>query len=179
VDVINLAPRQIQYSAKTKERKKMNTRKSVTIVLASVIVLALLIAGSASAKASDARFECGEGLYETTAPGNWAFPDGNVHIRGMQQIARVDCPDSRQVGYNYLTINANWDANFHGPMWGTFTFISDEGGSWTGTWNGQMTENGSWYNAVGNGQGIYAGMKLWIDKGFETTRGRILVTGGD
>lgn len=151
----------------------------MTIVLVTVIGLALLIAGSASAQASDVWFECEEGETTPTAPGAWSFPDGNIHIRGMQQTTRLDCTDSRQVGFNSITINANWDAEMHGPMWGTFTFVSDEGGSWTGTWNGQLTENGSWYNAVGNGKGIYAGMKLWVNKGYDTTSMRILDPHGE
>jgi len=158
----------------------MNSKKIKTIVIVTVIGLALIIAGSAAAKANDTRFECGPtGGYTTTAPGAWSYPGGNIHIRGMQQVGRVDCPDSRQVGYNYITINANWDENYTGPMWGTFEFISDEGGSWTGTWNGQMTENGSWYNAYGKGQGLYAGMKLWVDKVYDSTSVRILDPHGE
>jgi len=158
----------------------MNSKKIKTIVFVTVIGLALIIAGSASAEASDTRFECGpEGPAMTTDPGTWSFPDGNIHIRGMKQFSRVDCPDSRQVGTNYITVNANWDQSYHGPMWGTFTFISDEGGKWTGTWNGQLTENGSWYNASGKGQGIYAGMKLWVDKEYDSTSMRILDPHGE
>lgn len=158
----------------------MNSKKIKTIVFISMIGLALIIAGSAAAKANDTRFECApDTAYTTTAPGEWSFPDGNIHIRGMQQVGRTECPDSRQVGYNTITINANWDENYHGPMWGTFVFISDEGGKWTGTWAGQMTEAGSWYNATGNGEGMYAGMKLWIDKDYDLTSARILDTNGE
>ena len=158
----------------------MNSKKFKSIVLVAVIGLALFITSAAAAQASDVRFECGpDGPYATTDPGTWSFPDGNTHIRGMQQVARVECADSRQVGYNYITINANWDENYTGPMWGTFTFVSDEGGRWTGTWNGQMTADGSWYNAFGKGEGMYAGMKLWIDKSYEVTSGRILDPHGE
>jgi hypothetical protein len=160
----------------------MKNRKSTIIAAITIVIsLALVIAGSAAAKAVDTRFECGPDMpYETTDPGEWSFPDGNIHIRGMQQVGRVDnCPDSRQVGYNYITVNANWDEDYTGPMWGTFVFISDEGGKWTGTWNGQMTADGSWYNAYGKGQGIYAGMKLWVNKYYELTSIRILDPKGE
>ena len=135
--------------------------------------------GSAAAQASESIFTCAPEDYVTTDPGSWSFPDGNIHIRGMKQYGRVVCDDPRQTGVNYITVNANWDANFTGPMWGVFTFQSDEGGIFKGTWNGMMTADGSWYNAVGNGSGMYEGLKLWIDKEIDQTTGRILNPKGD
>ena len=152
----------------------MNTKKMFLAALIGVIAVALLIAGSAAARSSESTFDCEVVSYVTTDPGNWSFPDGNLHIRGMQQVAQSVCEDSRVVGHNYITINANWDATMHGPMWGTFTFESDSGGTWSGTWNGKMTSQGSWYNAVGVGGGEFAGLKLWMDKDFDQLTGRIL-----
>jgi len=158
----------------------MNAKKLSLIIIITVIAVALLIVGSAAAKASESTFNCSNNEeYETTDPGSWSFPDGNIHIRGMKQTARVVCDDTRLIGYNDITVNANWDANFTGPMWGKFTFRSDEGGIFKGTWNGMMTADGSWYNAVGNGSGEYEGLKLWIDKEIDQTTGRILNPMGD
>ena len=94
----------------------MNTKKMFLAALIGVIAVALLIVGSAAARSSESTFNCPVGTYGTTNPGSWSFPDGNIHIRGMEQVARSDCEDSRVVGYNYITVNANWDANFTGPM---------------------------------------------------------------
>ena len=157
----------------------MNTKKLSLITLVAIFAIALLIVGSAAAKASESTFTCTDEVYETTDPGSWSFPDGNIHIRGMKQTAHSVCGDPRVTGHNSITVNANWDADFTGPMWGEFAFQSEEGGAWNGTWNGMMTADGSWYNAVGNGSGMYAGLKLWIDKEIDQTTGRILNPKGD
>lgn len=156
----------------------MNTKKIFLTALIGVIAVALLIASSAAARSSESTFACAEEDYGVTALGDWSFPGGNVHIRGMEQMVRSECEDSRVDGYNYITVNANWDANMTGPMWGTFTFLSDSGGTWKGTWNGMMTSQGSWYNAVGVGEGEFAGLKLWIDKDLHQVTGRILNPAG-
>src|SRR3990172_1285732 len=113
----------------------MNTRKLLLTTLITVIAIVLLIAGSASAQASESTFTCTDEGYNTTDIGTWSFPDGNIHIRGMKQTAHSICDDPRVTGYNYITVNANWDANYTGPIWGTFTLQSDAGGTWIGTWN--------------------------------------------
>lgn len=157
----------------------MNTKKMFLAALIGVIAVALLIAGSAAARSSESTFTCIETDNAVTAMGTWSFPNGNIHIRGMEQVARTVCEDSRVVGDNHITVNANWDANMTGPMWGTFTFVSDSGGTWKGTWNGMMTSQGGWYNAVGSGDGEFAGLKLWIDKDIDQTTGRILNPSGE
>ena len=157
----------------------MNAKKLSLITLVAVFAVALLIVGSAAAQASESTFTCTNAGYQTTDMGSWSYPNGNIHIRGMKQTTLSTCGDPRVTGYNDITVNANWDSNFTGPMWGEFTFHSDEGGTWKGTWNGMMTSDGSWYNAVGKGYGQYEGLKLWIDKGIDQTTGRILNPKGD
>lgn len=141
-------------------------------LLAIVAVFLLGIAPVAAAEKTV--FPCFETYVETLDPGTWAFPGGNIHIRGLVEVFREDAPDPRNVGYNTVVVNANWRPDWTGPIWGTFRLETDEGGLWEGTWAGMMTEAGSWYQAVGNGYGIYAGMKIWVDMNYGVCQTTIL-----
>ena len=140
----------------------MKTRKFSLVVLIALMLVLLLGVGSANA-ADKSVFPCNEELIETLDPGTWTYPGGKIHIRGMVQLFRETSPDPRNIGYNTVVVNANWNSDFHGPMWGTFSNATDEGGLWKGTWAGRVTENGPVYHATGKGHGIYAGMKMWVD----------------
>lgn len=58
-------------------------------------------------------------------------------------------------------------------MWGTFRLETGEGG-WEGTWAVQVREQGTWYNALGDGSGDYAGMKMWWKLNYGIGQGEIL-----
>ena len=61
-----------------------------------------------------------------------------------------DCP--QLAGINTVTMNANWDANYAGPIWGTAEMVTDDGGVWQSTWTGKTYADGrSEYRAVGHG----------------------------
>ncbi len=142
---------------------------------AVLVVTAVLLLGAFPAAAADiTESPCTESTVGVIAPGAWTFPDGNVHIREMVLLLLEDSPDARNVGVNTVVINANWHADMTGPMWGTFHFVTDEGGVWDGTWAGMATAGGSWYNAVGDGSGMYAGMKMWVDMNYGVCQVRIL-----
>ncbi len=98
--------------------------------------------------------------------GTWSYPDGNIHIRGMVELFRNTGPDPRITGYNTVTVSANWQSDYTGPMSGTFRFETDEGGLWMGTWAGQMTGAGPVYSGSADGYGMYAGMKMWVDMNY-------------
>ena len=140
----------------------MKTRKFSLVVLMALTLVLLFGVGAANA-ADKTVFPCNEELIETLDPGTWTYPGGNIHIRGMVQLFRETSPDPRNIGNNTVVVNANWNSEFHGPMWGTFSSVTDEGGLWEGTWAGRLTEKGPVYNATGKGYGIYAGMKMWVD----------------
>ncbi len=135
---------------------------------AILAVMAVLLVGIVPVTAAEKTvFACTEETIALLDPGTVSFPDGNVHIRGMVIQALEDAPDPRNQGINTIVVNANWGKDGTGPMWGTFHMVTDEGGTWKGTWAGRDTGQGSWYNAVGNGFGKYAGMKIWIDKNYD------------
>ena len=98
---------------------------------------------------------------QTTAlmsPGTINFPDGNVHIRGAVVQTRVT--SSLFSGNMIVTLNANWNKNFCGPVWGTFVLTLDTGGVWEGTWAGKRAlAAGGWSASLvaegyGTGPGI-------------------------
>jgi hypothetical protein len=64
-----------------------------------------------------------------------------------------------------VEFNANLDADFEGPAWGTFSIAVDSGGTWEGTWQGpRVAEESGWtatFNVHGRGYGgAVDGMKL-------------------
>ncbi|UCH60846.1 MAG: hypothetical protein JSV61_05020 [Anaerolineales bacterium] len=142
---------------------------------AILTLMAVLLVGIVPAMAAEKTvFSCVDGGTELLNPGVWTFPDGNVHVRGMVLRTRNNASDPRDQGYNTIVMNANWGKDGAGPMWGTFSLETDEGGLWKGTWAGRDTEQGSWYNAVGDGYGLYAGMKIWVDKNYDVCQVSIL-----
>lgn len=149
-----------------------NNRVRLSIFL--ITVVALLLAVTPAIAANKVEFQCTPTYSHLLNIGDWTYPDGNIHIRGMVQSEHSVAPDPRCVGDNTIVINANWHADGTGPMWGTFRYETTEGGIWEGTWAGRMTDEGSWYNATGNGYGIYAGMKIFVDKVFDVTTITIL-----
>jgi hypothetical protein len=150
-------------------------RKNYFRFSAILFVMAVLLLGvSPVAAAEKTEFQCTETGVAMLNPGTWSFPDGNVHIRGMVQLLREEAPDPRSVGDNTVVVNANWRSDGTGPMWGTWRLETDEGGLWEGTWAGQMTEQGSWYNAVGDGIDLYAGMKMWVNMNFGDCQIKVL-----
>ena len=94
---------------------------------------------------------------------------GNLKIRrslaySCLQAASVDGePESRFTGVASLSINANLDASYSGPVWGTWTLVPsatcdpqvlvDPQESWQGTWQGkraQVCNEGQCYMWVGS-----------------------------
>ena len=88
-----------------------------------------------------------------------------THIRDAVIVTRVFSDDPRVAGMMMVEMNANWDANFQGPIWGTFSILLDSEGIWVGTWQGlRVFENGEWaaeLHVSGNGfGGLVDGMKM-------------------
>ena len=100
-------------------------------------------------------------------PGIWTNPGGNHHVRGMVSQYREESPSCPEInGINTATMNANWSANFVGPMWGTSHSETDYGGGgvWEGVWHGALNADGTCtYKAVSHGiSGSVAGLKLTL-----------------
>lgn len=149
-------------------------KRTFSLVVLMVLMLVLMFGVGSVNAAEKTVFPSYEELIATLDPGTWSYPNGNIHIRGMVQLFQETAADPRGDGENTVVVNANWDSDFHGPMWGTFSFVTDEGGLWEGTWSGRMTENGPVYTARGNGYGIYAGMRIWVDMNLGTCTTTIL-----
>jgi|GEM_PF-1228550 len=144
-------------------------RKSLLVWVGLVALVALvLMPGSAAAVVSRVVFTGIEVPVALVTEGEWTFPGGNVHVRGMTTEYQEVASDWRMSGLNTSVMNANWGRDFAGPMWGTSeSVLSDSGdcpggGVWQGTWTGMMSVDGSYtYSAVGKGiSGCVAGLRF-------------------
>jgi hypothetical protein len=132
-------------------------------------LFALLVVASRPVAARASRLECTGAEVRTAVldPGAWTFPGGNIHVRGMvsQYQEESDCP--QLAGVNVAAMNANWNANFVGPMWGTGRLETayGGGGTWQGRWNGALSADGQCsYQAVMHGvSGSVTGMKVFLN----------------
>lgn len=152
----------------------MRSQKRPIVVSILALAAFLLFAAPAAAQAESTLITGTESCV-TTDPGTMTFlPGGNIHIRGMVQQCTELSSDPRAAGVNTVVVNANWDSEFIGPMWGTWSLASEDGGVWQGTWEGMLTESASHVRAVGKGQGIDSGLLMWIDSINRVWHGRIL-----
>jgi len=93
-------------------------------------------------------------------------PEGSrTHLRSGLIVSRVESDDARVTGWMTVEFNANLDAEFEGPSWGTFSLAVDSGGTWEGTWQGlRVAEDVGWtapLNVRGRGYGgVVDGMTL-------------------
>jgi len=147
----------------------MKTRKRTVLIVAITVVALLATAAAVQARAVITEFT-GTERCAPVSSGEWTFPDGNIHIRGMVLDCLENTTDSRMQGSNTVTLNANWHADGTGPMWGTWQMEN-----WAGTWEGtMMVDGGGVYHAQGQGTEIYDGLKLWLDADHGMISGRIL-----
>jgi hypothetical protein len=76
--------------------------------------------------------------HEPTGNPEQPCPGGSrTHLRNTVIISRVDSTVSPNFsGDMTVVLNSNLDADFAGPVWGTFSLALDSGGTWEGTWQG-------------------------------------------
>ena len=108
--------------------------------------------------------------YEPTGNPEQPCPAGSrTHLRDTVIISQINSMDARVTGLMTIELNANWDADFEGPLWGTFSLAVDSGGTWVGTWQGlrERVAEDQWAGAlhvIGKGYGgIVDGMKLMAE----------------
>lgn len=158
--------------------------QKLTIVL-TLVVLAVLLLAAGPAAARSTRTECtgSETVLEYLDPGVWTFPDGNIHVRDM--VTAYDevstCPEL--AGPNTAVMNANWDASYTGPMWGTGRNETALG-AWEGHWHGMITPEGCSYQAVlrgvsGEVEGLVATLTTDCSNPVSTWTATILDPHGD
>ncbi len=155
----------------------MKTQKRLILTIVTVLGVLLVFAAPIAAQATVTEFTETESCFPIN-PGTWTFPDGNIHVRGMVLQCTDTASDPRVSGTNAVVLNANWDANSLGPVWGIWRLVN-EGGVWEGTWEGMMTTSGSQIHIAGAGTGRYEGLKLWLNGGNGAYQGRILDPNGD
>jgi len=87
-------------------------------------------------------------------------PGTNIHVRGAIAETWVDADDSRFTGMLTYTLNYNFNPDFTGTAWGTWSLevAACEGGIWEGIWNSKRTllPGGVWIGKmqlVGHGSG--------------------------
>jgi hypothetical protein len=131
-------------------------------VILTLVAVLLIAPGSVTAKAT--RIECTgtETLIEYLDPGAWTYPGGNIHVRGMVELYEELSTCPQMTGMNTVTMNANWDADLAGPIWGTTIMEISDGGVWETTWQGNTYADGSYsYQVVGRGvAGSVVGLHL-------------------
>ena len=108
--------------------------------------------------------------YEPTGNPEQPCPAGSrTHLRDTVIISQVISMDARMTGLMTIELNANWDADFAGPLWGTFSLAVDSGGTWVGTWQGlrERVAEDQWegtLHVIGKGYGgIVDGMKVMAE----------------
>jgi hypothetical protein len=136
-------------------------------VVLTLVVLLVVASGPAAARGATMECTGTEVRIAVLDPGVWAFPGGNIRVKGMvsQYQETSTCPELS--GVLTSTMNAAWDANFVGPMWGTGMNETAYGGGgvWKGRWQGALSADGRCaYEAVMHGiSGSVTGMKMTLN----------------
>lgn len=92
-----------------------------------------------------------------------------THLRNTEIISVLSSSDERATGLMTVVLNANWNTDFEGPVWGTFRIEVASGGTWVGTWQGlrEREAEDQWtgtLHVIGKGYGgIVDGMKLMVE----------------
>jgi hypothetical protein len=86
---------------------------------------------------------------------------GRTHIRNTIIMSRfVSSTPPLSDGWFRIAANANFDADFTGPQWGTYILTLDEGGTIAGVFQGVRVKNGdNWYTLL-RGNGLVTGGAL-------------------
>jgi hypothetical protein len=131
-------------------------------LLALVVCLMILPAG-VSAQAIETHCSGSETLMDYLNPGMWSFPDGNIHVRSMVSKYAEEMNCLGMSGTNTVAMNANWDGNYTGPIWGT-NLLETARGIWKGSWSGKLNPDGTLsYTGINRGiSGSVTGLILKV-----------------
>jgi hypothetical protein len=115
---------------------------------------------------SDSSVQCPS--HEPTGnPAQPCPPGSRTHLRNFKILSRYESSTpSLASGWMTIVMNANFDADFTGPTWGTFSLALDSGGTLDGTWEGVRVYRGNeWItplHANGFGTGSMEGTQALI-----------------
>ena len=131
------------------------------VVIALVLVMMLTMQATASAKVTRTPFVSVSIPMGIQDPGEWSFPGDNMHFRGRVELFYTESEDDRVTGEHTLIVNGNWDADGHGPVWGTYNLDADAyDGAWKGTFTGSFDEDGISLKIIGRGFGELDGLRI-------------------
>jgi hypothetical protein len=99
-------------------------------------------AGNRVAAAAIAPFTASDQPVEVLDPGLVSVQGGRILWRGLVVRSRIDASDARFSGFLVATLNANWNLQGEGAVWGKFTHDVDTGGRWEGVWRAHRTRTG-------------------------------------
>jgi len=146
----------------------MKKQKRMVWIGLALVVMLLLAAGSASARATRTPIAYTMFSCAVLDPGTeWYSGDGStVHVRGrVHKVINVS-DDVRLAGPG--TLVGGFDLNLvtgTGNGRGTWSVQPDDvEGTWEGTWSGHWTVTDNWSSrVVGHGSGDLAGLKIFAD----------------
>lgn len=98
---------------------------------------------------SDATVAC-PGHVPTGNPTQPCPVGSRTHLRNYKWMSRaVSSTPGISDGWMTIIANANFDAEFTGPQWGTFSLVYDSGGELAGTWQSlRVRTGGQWEHSL-------------------------------
>jgi hypothetical protein len=138
-------------------------RMNLALVMALIAVL-VICPGPAQAEPTRITFT-GHEVCGDLVGGTVTTHDGMTFLRDAVSVCTDTADNPMGSGTNYVTFNANSDANGNGPLWGKTHFVTNEGGAWEISWNGMGTATGFHGHAEVRGVGMYKGLvaKITLD----------------
>ena len=93
-----------------------------------------------------------------------------THTRGTKWRSRFNAANPIFSGWFFIEANANFDRDFTGPQWGTYTLQYDAGGEMTGSYQGVRVKEGDHWISPLHATGHINGGTLSGSKGLFTDR---------
>jgi len=144
----------------------MKAKQLTALAVVSLVLILVIAPGSVGAGSTVTSCNGTEQNQVVLDHGTWVVRGDTLHGRGMVSTYEesADCPQLG--GLNTVTMNANWDLNGVGPMWGSSRLVTDYngGGVWEGTWQGAIGADVTCtYSAVSHGvSGSVRGLKSFV-----------------
>jgi hypothetical protein len=134
-------------------------------ILSLVFLLTVATTGwGGNPQCRNGKFHAKDTFVQPVDPGTITPVPGGIRLRGAINIYHIDASDERITGDYTITLNANWDMDYAGPVWGSFTCDRPDGGEWSGVFYGWRYKVGAaeWkavfhefgYGSAGNIEGL-------------------------
>ena len=134
----------------------MYSKRNVVVAVVAIVSMAL-VATVGTAAGNKSEFEGTNTYTGLTALGTWRCPGGEpvppfscppgtqTHVRGAGTAASFYSPDTGPAALA-IVANANYNPDFTGELWGTWTVVfSSAGSTCEGSWNGSVRKAGNNY----------------------------------